>query len=517
MVADVKNPPLVILGLDAGDPDFIVRWAQEGYLPTIASIMDRGCWGKTSGPELISEQGVWVSLFSGISRSQHGYYYLRQLKPGTYDIQPTTGLDAQALPFWANWARRDKKVAIVDVPDVYPVPGLAGIQLANWAPHHGWVSNHPAFAATAEPAHLLPEVRRIFGPQMHIVENSNNSVEKDSRFYRRLLARIEKKGGLCRQLLAPDHFDLVVAVFSESHAGGHQFWKYRPQASEATSGKKTELTHAIRDVYQAIDRQMGLILAKLPSDVNVVVASSVGMEDYYPTVGLMEAFCRQLGYQDSPKSTPLSLKPMALLRRAVPEAWRIALSGLLPRDTRERLLADQFRNGTNWQKTSAFAIPSFYTSFVRINLRGREPQGIVEPGTEYETVLDRLEADLTQLVDPQTGGSVVNQVKRTIDVFGGGLPVTLPDLFVEWKPGHSMQRVVHPKCDLVQTRQEFFRVSDHSDHGFLAAAGPSIRGRGALGDVSLLDLAPTFLSLMGESQPEKLKGKVIKALTAGRG
>ena len=516
MIADVDNPPLVILGLDAGDPDFIVRWAQEGYLPTIASIMDRGCWAKTSGPELISEQGVWVSLFSGISRNQHGYYYLRQLKSGTYDVEPTTGLDAQALPFWADLARRDKKVAIIDVPDVYPVAGLSGIQLANWAPHIGWVSKHPAFAATAEPARLLAEVREIFGPQMHFVEKHNSRVEEDKLAYQGLLARIEKKGRLCRKLLGPDHFDLVVVVFSESHAAGHQFWKYRPQAQGGTA-TANELTHSIREVYQAIDRQMGLILAGLPSDANVLVASSVGLEDYYPTVGLMEAFCRQLGYQDSPKSPTLSLKPMALLRRMVPAAWRIALSRHLPRDTRERLLASQFRDSTNWENTTAFAIPSFYTSFVRINLRGREPQGIVEPGTEYETILDRLEGDIMQLVNPHTGGSAVKQVRRTMEVFGGGLPVSLPDLFIEWKPGHVLNRVVHPRAELVQENPEFLRVSDHSDHGFLAAAGPSIRGRGALGDVSLLDLAPTFLSLMGESQPEKLKGKVIKALTAGRG
>jgi hypothetical protein len=77
MIVDTKTSPLVILDLDAGDPGFIQRWARAGGLPAIASIMERGCWGRTAGPELMSEHGVWVSLFSGISRSQHGYYYFR--------------------------------------------------------------------------------------------------------------------------------------------------------------------------------------------------------------------------------------------------------------------------------------------------------------------------------------------------------------------------------------------------------------------------------------------------------
>jgi hypothetical protein len=49
----MKHSPLVILGIDAGDPVFIQRWGQEGYLPTIASILERGCWARTGGPELV--------------------------------------------------------------------------------------------------------------------------------------------------------------------------------------------------------------------------------------------------------------------------------------------------------------------------------------------------------------------------------------------------------------------------------------------------------------------------------
>ena len=96
--ADAKAPPLIILGIDAGDPVFIRRWAAQGYLPAIASIMERGCWARTAGPELISEHGVWMSLFSGLSRSQHGYYYFRQLNPGTYDLMLLSGPDINAPP-----------------------------------------------------------------------------------------------------------------------------------------------------------------------------------------------------------------------------------------------------------------------------------------------------------------------------------------------------------------------------------------------------------------------------------
>lgn len=511
MTVDPKPSPLVILGLDAGVPEFLERWAREGYLPTTASILDRGCWGRTGGPDLLCEQGAWISLLSGVSLSQHGYYSFRQLKPGTYDLQTFTGRDADALPFWAHLRGRDKKVAIIDARDSYPLPGLPGIQLADWATHN------PRFPPSAEPAELLEEVRTVFGSYMRIDEEFDSTSRRDRQIYDRLLERIEKKGALCRDFLARDRYDLVVVLFGESHTAGHQFWKYRPEArGSGIPGAENQLTNAIRDVYQAIDREMGRLLGHVPKDANVIIVSSTGLEDRYPAAGLIEGFCRQLGYQVSPKPSSLSLRPLDVIRHLVPDGWRAALSRHLPQEVGERLLADQFLRGTDWRKTIAFGIPSSYTSFVRVNLRGREPEGTVEPEGEYEALLDRLEVDLRQLIDPETDRPAVKQVTRVGELFGSGPPVSLPDLLVDWESGSRLiRRVVHPRATWEQRRPDFFRDSDHSRTGFVAAAGPAIHGRGEIGDVSVLDLAPTALFLMREPPPRRMAGRVIGAMTHG--
>ena len=69
---------------------------------------------------------------------------------------------------------------------------------------------------------------------------------------------------------------------------------------------------------------------------------------------------------------------------------RARISRRLPTRIQERLLADRFRADTDWQKTTAFAITALFTSFIRVNLRGREPRGVVAAGAEYNAVLDRL-------------------------------------------------------------------------------------------------------------------------------
>ena len=79
-----RKTPLVIFGFDAGDAPLMARWIADGSLPTLKSIVEGGSHGRLAGPEMISEHGMWVTLTSGVSRSEHGYYYHRQLVPGSY-------------------------------------------------------------------------------------------------------------------------------------------------------------------------------------------------------------------------------------------------------------------------------------------------------------------------------------------------------------------------------------------------------------------------------------------------
>jgi predicted AlkP superfamily phosphohydrolase/phosphomutase len=507
----VSAPPLVIFGIDAGDPEFLARWARAGDLPNLARVMEQGSWGLTGGAELVSEHGVWVSIFSGISRRDHGYFYFRQLKPGTYDLQAVTGLDVDAPPFWVQDRPQERRATVVDVPDYGIVPGLPGIQLCHWATHNNW--DPERFVTAAEPPEVLDEVARRFAPRMVTVENHDATVEDDLRILDQLLARVAKKGAACRYLLERERWDLFASVFAESHTANHQFWKYRPEL-HGGAAVHPRLSDGICAVYRAIDRELGLVLEILPPEARVFVVSSVGMEDDFPITGLIEAFCRRFGYQASPEASGSrpSRRPIDLARRLVPEGWRLALSRRLSREARERLLADRFRIATDWKRTRAFALPSAYTGFVRVNLRGREPDGVVAPGAEYAAVLDRLETDLATLVDPRSGAPAVTRTTRTTEAFGCPPHATLPDLWVDWLPGRFLDRVTFPGGELTQERPDFYRRSDHADHGFFAAAGPGIAARGEIDAVEVLDLAPTFQALLGRPPTARMTGAPIRSL-----
>lgn len=236
------------------------------------------------------------------------------------------------------------------------------------------------------------------------------------------------------------------------------------------------------------------------------------MQDQYPTEGLNESLCRALGYQARREAIPGRPRPIDVARRVVPESWRAALSQRLSGGRQEALLADLFASGTDWERTRAFSLPSLYTGFIRVNLRGREPAGIVER-EDYERVLESLEADLRRLEDAETGDPVIDSVIRTVDAFGNGPPVRPPDLFVEWKAGtRLLEAVRHPHGEFRQRRPSFCPGSEETLEGFVAAAGPDVGGRGGVGDIAPIDFAPTLLSLLGAARPADMPGRPHAAL-----
>lgn len=140
----------------------------------------------------------------------------------------------------------------------------------------------------------------------------------------------------------------------------------------------------------------------------------------------------------------------------------------------------------------AFALPSFSDGYVRVNLEGRERDGVV-PLHEYEQTLDEIETELRACVDPRTGEPVVKDVLRAradnpMDPDGA-----YPDLVVGWS--HPIEAFEHPLVGMIGPFP-LHRTGTHTPNGFAFITGPDINPAD-LGTRSVLDLPPTILALLG--------------------
>lgn len=498
---------LIVWVLDSADFDLIRRWTADGSLPNIAAISKNSRICPVGGPGWFDEIGAWITAYSGIPQTRHGYYGARRLKPGTYTLERQRLIDAHARPCWQGLNDPNFRALIWDPIECAPAPDLAGAQFYNVTAHQE--------AYAAEPPATVPErhletIRRRLGREPSL---RFNRFGRGLAFYEALLREnlslLDRKSPILRDLVREGHYDLIVIGFNEIHDTGHLLWSFMDGKSpnRDPGGKLAEGVHTL---YRRIDREIGAVHELVPAGSAVCLLSMYGMQDQFPSLGLTEEFMLRLGYQIRNSAPGAGTSLFGQARRALPERLRYEISKHLPSDVQQNLLFSAFAQNNDFLRSRAFVLPtSLYTGAIRVNLIGREPAGVIAPGREYGALLDELEADFHLLIDPVTAEPAVQRVVRTAGYHIDGPSELLPDLFVHFKPArHFMDRLIHPRAEIRQRVSGFHRETGHRKPGFAALSGPGIQPSEA-GEACLLDIAPTLLDLLGARTSPSMPGSSL--------
>jgi predicted AlkP superfamily phosphohydrolase/phosphomutase len=134
---------------------------------------------------------------------------------------------------------------------------------------------------------------------------------------------------------------------------------------------------------------------------------------------------------------------------------------------------------------------------IRVNLKGREPEGKVEPGTAYRQLCDWLKEELLALKNAETGAPVVTRVLYGDDLFAGAFRDQFPDLVIEWNSEAPIPAVRSQSVGVIRVESCNSRTGDHRPKGFVLARSPHLESHTLQGMVSLVDLAPTLAAQLG--------------------
>jgi predicted AlkP superfamily phosphohydrolase/phosphomutase len=158
-------------------------------------------------------------------------------------------------------------------------------------------------------------------------------------------------------------------------------------------------------------------------------------------------------------------------------------------------------------RSQAFSLPTDWQGLIRINLRGREPRGVVAAGA-YDAVCEELDTELRGLRHRRPDAPVVDRVVRIRDVFAGPFVDALPDLSVLWNPEVVVTEVTSPRAGAFRREPDLSGGGgNHQGVGFMLASGASVpRGR-FTGHV--FDVAPTVAGLLGERPRPEWDGVVL--------
>jgi predicted AlkP superfamily phosphohydrolase/phosphomutase len=161
----------------------------------------------------------------------------------------------------------------------------------------------------------------------------------------------------------------------------------------------------------------------------------------------------------------------------------------------------------DWSKTKAYGLGNYGQLYV--NLRGREPLGIVSPGVEYQKVVNDLVDQLNQMQNPKTGEPIPLKIYRREDIYQGSHLDEGPD--VVFLP----EDMRYNGYGLFQFTSKswleacFDRSGGHRMDGLFMIVGPGIRKGSKIENARLIDLCPTILATLDVPIPNDLDGRVL--------
>jgi predicted AlkP superfamily phosphohydrolase/phosphomutase len=322
-----------------------------------------------------------------------------------------------------------------------------------------------------------------------------------------------------------------MVVFRNTDEIGHFFWRHMDESHPRHDpNAPTRYKTAILDLYRQVDHWVGEITAAAGPDTNILVMSDHGMGPLYRDVFINEWLWKQgwlkLKEETAGKRYGRSLfRALGLTRKNISDTLtRLNLHRVevlikkvlgdriqaLPRDERP-----EFVNAIDWSRTKAYSFG--YYGQIFINLKGREPEGIIEPGPEYESLRREIVSGLYDLKDPEDGRPVVDKVYLREELFHGPSMEQAPDLLTIMR---DLTYITRKDYEFAGERGILFRQpytdesgSHHLD-GILIAAGPAIRQMEESLSASphIPDLTPTILHLMNCPIPETMDGRVLAEL-----
>ncbi len=503
---------VLAIGLDAAEPSLIERWMNEGYLKNLASLCLKGTYGRLNSSADWLVGSTWPTFHTSTLPGKHGFYHYLQWQSDKMDYERPNPEWIPIVPFWRKLGNTYKVIA-VDIPLTFSPTPINGIEISGWALHDR------IYPISSFPKEKINWVIKNFGkPPISDEVGGLQETADLLKLKDELINANKKEAELVTALIKDEEWNLFLCCFSSTHRGGHKFWAPTNIKGGFSEKQGFQFNNALRDVYQSCDEAIGKILNNIDEEITVLVFSLHGMGANTTLADTMlpQMITRILnGKTESEKIKSDNF--IKKLRNAVPLEWRSNFRKLLPFWLQDKMTAYWRMGKIDWTTTKVFNLVADLQGYIRINLKGREKEGIVEHGEEYDRLCNKVIEGLKTFKDANDLEPVAESISRSDQIFykGNGFN-NLPDIIVKWKfkPAVNYRKIISSEYGELEWPSPGLnpdgRSGNHRPEGFLLAAGKNIKINSTFEKKHIVDLAPTILHLLDIPIPEEYDGKVIE-------
>jgi predicted AlkP superfamily phosphohydrolase/phosphomutase len=459
------GPRVAVIGLDCATPALLFdRYAN--VMPNIRSLLEGSLHGELNSITPPITVPAWACAMTGKTPGQLGIYGFRNRKDTSYEgLSIATSNAVREPAVWDVLGEEGKKSLLIGVPPAYPVKPVEGWRISCFL-------TPPSADNYTWPQELKGEVEEEVGKYIFDIPNFR---EQGHDFVLQQVHEMTKKRfQVARRFVKDKPWDFFMMVEMGLDRLHHVFWHYcDPQHPKYEPGNPFE--SAFEDYYRMLDGEVGSLLETLPDDAIRIVMSDHGARAMVGGV-LFNDWLMKEGY-------------LSMTQR---------LDGPVPIG----------KAPVDWSKTVAWGDGGYYGRLF-LNVKGREPQGVVDPG-DYERIRDEIAGKLEAMNGPD-GAPLGTRVIKPQDVYPQVRGVA-PDLLVyfgdlEWR---SVGMVNMEGGDIFTYENDTGPDgANHDKKGVFALTNLPGQPTGRTEDLNLIDVGPTLIKLYGLSEPEGVEGRSI--------
>jgi len=451
---------VAIIGLDCGEPSLAFgTWIND--LPNLRRLTQAGLYGNLESCIPPITVPAWTCMATSKDPGTLGIYGFRNRKDNTYEgLRIATNLEVREPRIWDILGRAGKQSITVGVPQTFPiVRPPPGCQITSFL-------TPSVESEYTYPPQLKREIADLVGEYM--VDVKGFRTENKQWLLDQIYEMTDKRFKVCRHLLTTKPWDLFWMVEMGIDRIHHGFWQFMDkQHHRYEAGNPFE--NAIHDYYVHTDKLIGELL-----DVMDLETTAVWVVSDHGSKRMDGGFC----FNDW-----LIREGLLVMKEPVSEKRKFNFADV------------------DWSQTKVWGEGGYYGRCF-INTVGREPQGTVPEG-EYESFRDELVAKIEAVPDHEdrpmgTRAYKPQDIYRQVNNVAPDLVVIFGDL--RWR---SVGTVGNPD---VYTFENDTGPDDanHAQQGMYILSHPSLRSERR--DVSLYDVAPTTLKMMGHPVPDDMCG-----------
>jgi predicted AlkP superfamily phosphohydrolase/phosphomutase len=455
---------VMVIGLDCAEPELVFnRWLDQ--LPNIRSLIDQGAYGRLRSCDPPITVPAWAVMTSSKRPGTLGIYGFRNRADYSYEnhvIANSTAVKVDRV--WDILSRHDKRVILLGIPQTFPPKPVNGILVGDFL-------TPDTTSDYTYPSEFKNEITKVVGD--YILDVREFRSDKKDSILKEIFEMTRKRFQLARYLLAEKEWDFFMMVEIGVDRIQHAFWGSMDKTHRNyQAGNCYE--NAILDYYRLIDTEIGEVLKTVDKNTTVFVVSDHGAQKMEGSICINEWLIRE-GYLVLHEK-PITPTPFAKLK-------------------------------VDWSKTKAWGDGGYY-SRIFLNVRGREPNGIVDR-TEYENLRKELTTKIEAIPGPD-GKPIGTRVLRPEDLYKFRNGVA-PDLMVyfgnlAWRSAGTVGR------SSIYTFENDTGPDDanHGQYGIFIVSPVTPNSGQKLQGLEIQDIAPTILKSLDVPIPDDMEGKVIQ-------